>query len=64
MVKSMLELLEALNHIVKRDIEICGEMLKSPNFDKEPLLKEIEDYQSINEKLEKIISEEYAKVQK
>lgn len=64
MVKSMLELLEALNHIVKRDIEICGEMLKSPNFDKEPLSKEIEDYTNLSERLEKLISEEYAKVQK
>ena len=64
MVKSMLELLEALNHIVKRDIEICGEMLKRPNFDKEPLSKEIEDYTNLNERLEKLIYKEYAKVQK
>ena len=64
MVKSMLELLEALNHIVKRDIEICGEKLKSPNFDKKPLSKEIEDYTNLSERLEKLISEEYAKVQK
>lgn len=64
MVKSELELLETLNHLTKRGIEIREELLKSPNFDKEPLLKEIEDNKSINERLEKLISKEYAKVQK
>ena len=63
MVKSMLELLETLNHLTKRGIEIDKELLKSPNFDKEPLSKEIEDYTDLSEKLEKLISKEYAKVQ-
>jgi hypothetical protein len=64
MVKNKLQLLEELNHLTKRGIEIDEELLKSPNFDKEPLSKEIEDYTNLNERLEKLISEEYAKVQK
>lgn len=64
MVKSMLQLLEELNHLTKMRIEIRKELLKSPNIDKEPLSKEIEDYTNLSERLEKIISEEYAKVQK
>jgi hypothetical protein len=64
MTKSTLQLLEELNHLTKRCIEIDEELLKSPNFDKEPLSKEIEDYTNLNERLEKLISEEYAKVQK
>ena len=63
MKKNMLQLLEELNHLTKRGIEIREELLKSPNFDVEPLSKEIEDNKSINEKIEKIISKEYAKVQ-
>lgn len=64
MKKNMLQLLEELNHLTKRGIEICEEMLKSPNSDKEHLLKRIEDDKKISERLEKLISEEYAKVQK
>jgi hypothetical protein len=64
MVKNKLQLLEELNHLTKRGIEIDEELLKSPNFDKEPLSKEIEDYTNLNERLEKLISKEYAKVQK
>lgn len=63
MKKNMLQLLEELNHLTKRGIEIREESLNSPNFDKEPLSKEIEDYKNISERLEKLISEEYAKVQ-
>lgn len=64
MKKNMLQLLEELNNLTKRGIEIREELLKSPNVDKEPLSKEIEDYTNISEKLEKLISKEYAKVQK
>lgn len=63
MKKNMLQLLEEANRLTKKGIEIREELLKSPNADKEPLSKEIEDYKSINERLEKLISEEYAKVQ-
>ena len=63
MKKTTLQLLEEYNHLTKRDIEICEEMLKSPNFDKEPLLKRIEDNKKISERIEKLISEEYAKIQ-
>lgn len=63
MKKNMLQLLEEANRLTKRDIEIRKELLKSPNFDVEPLSKEIEDYKNISERLEKLISEEYAKVQ-
>lgn len=64
MKKTTLELLEEANRLTKRGIEIRKELLKSPNFDVEPLRKGIEDYTRISEKLEKLISEEYAKVQK
>lgn len=64
MKKNMLQLLEELNHLTKLSIGIREELLKSPNVDKEPLSKEIEDYKNLSEKLEKLISEEYAKVQK
>ena len=64
MSKNTLQLLEEANRLTKRSIEIREEMLKSPNFDEEPLSKGIEDYKSISERLEKLISEEYAKVQK
>lgn len=63
MKKTTLELLEVANRFTKRGIEICKELLKNPNFDVEPLRKGIEDYTRISEKLEKLISEEYAKVQ-
>lgn len=61
--KTILELLEEANRLTKRDIEIRKELLKSPNFDVEPLSKGIEDNTRISERLEKLISEEYAKVQ-
>lgn len=64
MVKSTLELLEEANRLTKRSIEIRKKLLKSPNFDVEPLSKGIEDNIRISERLEKLISEEYAKVQK
>lgn len=63
MVKSTLELLEAFNHIVKNNLEIRKDLLKNPTFNEEPLSKGVEDYTNIIERLEKIISEEYAKVQ-
>lgn len=63
MKKTTLELLEEANRLTKRGIEIRKELLKNPNFDVEPLRKDIEDYTRISEKLEKLISEEYAKVQ-
>lgn len=63
MKKNMLQLLEEANRLTKRGIEIRKELLKSPNFDVEPLQKGIEDYTRISERLEKLISEEYAKVQ-
>lgn len=63
MEKNKLQLLEEANRLVKRDIEIRKELLKSPNFDSEPLSNGIEDYKKISERLEKLISEEYAKVQ-
>lgn len=64
MVKSTLELLEAFNHIVKNSFETRKDLLKNPTFNVEPLSKGIEDYTNLNERLEKLISEEYAKVQK
>lgn len=64
MVKSTLELLEAFNHIVKNSLETRKDLLKNPAFNDTPLSKGIEDYTNISEKLEKLISEEYAKVQK
>ena len=63
MVKSTLELLEAFNHIVKNNLEIRKDLLKNPTFNEEPLSKGVEDYTNIIENLEKLISEEYAKVQ-
>ena len=44
MVKSMLELLEALNHIVKDSLETRKDLLKNPAFNDTPLSKGIEDY--------------------
>ncbi len=63
MKKNTLQILEEANHLVKRNIETRKELLKNPDFDVEPLSKGIEDYKNISERLEKLISEEYAKVQ-
>lgn len=64
MTKSTLQLLEKANHLVKRNIEIREELLKNSTFNVKPLSKGVEDYTNISERLEKLISEEYAKVQK
>lgn len=64
MKKNTLQLLEELNYLTKRGIEIREELLNSPKTDKEHLLEEIKEYKNINERLEKLISKEYAKVQK
>ena len=63
MKKTTLELLEEANRLVKKGREIRSELLKNPTFNIEPLSKGIEDYTRISERLEKLISEEYAKVQ-
>lgn len=64
MVKSTLQLLEEANQLVKISLETRKDLLKNPDFNDTPLSKGIEDYTNISEKLEKLISEEYAKVQK
>ena len=64
MVKSTLELLETINHLVKDSLETRKDLLKNPAFNSTPLSKGVEDYESISEKLKNLISEEYAKVQK
>lgn len=64
MVKSTLELLETINYLVKDNLETRKDLLKNPTFNIEPLSKGVEDYTNISERLEKLISKEYAKVQK
>jgi hypothetical protein len=64
MEKTALQILEEANQIVKNSIEIREELLKNPAFTDTPLSEGLEDYKRISEKLEKLISEEYAKVQK
>lgn len=64
MTKSTLQLLEEANQLVKISIEIRKKLLNNSAFNDEPLSQGIEDYKNINERLEKIISEEYEKVQK
>jgi hypothetical protein len=64
MTKSTLQLLEEAKQLVKNSLETRKDLLKNPAFNGTPLSKGIEDYKNISEKLEKLISEEYAKVQK
>lgn len=61
MKKNTLQPFEEANSLTKRCLEIRKELLKNLNFDIEPLSKGIEDYKKISERLEKLISEEYAK---
>ena len=64
MTKSTLQLLEETNQLVKISIEIRKKLLNNSAFNDEPLSQGIEDYKNISERLEKLISEEYEKVQK
>lgn len=63
MKKNTLQLLEEAHHLVKISIKIREKLLMNPTFNEEPLSKGVEAYKIINERLEKLISEEYAKVQ-
>ena len=64
MEKSTLQILEEAHHLVNISIEIRKKLLNNSAFNDEPLSQGIEDYKKISERLEKLISEEYEKVQK
>lgn len=64
MEKNAVQILEEAHHLVNISLEIREELLKNPAFTDTPLSQGLEDYKNISERLEKLISEEHAKVQK